>query len=84
MKQPKLLFTDAASVKALREDLQLNQRDFWPRVGITQSGGSRYELGRRIPKAVQMLLQVAYAKDKPSADLVAWLREGQSEGKANS
>lgn len=32
----------------IRVDLGLNQSEFWSRVGITQSGGSRYETGREI------------------------------------
>ena len=47
-------------VKQLRNKLNLNQSDFWYRVGVTQSGGSRYESGRKIPKAVQKLLVIAY------------------------
>lgn len=34
----------------------MNQSQFWSMMGVTQSGGSRYENGRDIPPAVQMLL----------------------------
>ena len=34
----------------------MNQSEFWKRLGITQSGGSRYEAGRNVPKPVQLLL----------------------------
>lgn len=34
----------------------LNQKDFWARYGVTQSGGSRYEAGRNIPKPLAILL----------------------------
>lgn len=48
----------------LRTDLGMNQTEFWARVGVTQSGGSRYESGRRPGKPVQMLLALAYGAEK--------------------
>lgn len=47
-------------VRLLREFSGLDQREFWDRVGVTQSGGSRYENGRRLPKPVQQLLRLVY------------------------
>jgi transcriptional regulator with XRE-family HTH domain len=52
---------------ALRKSLKLNQYEFWHRVGVTQSGGSRYEGNRRIPLPVRLLLQLAYDKDPSGA-----------------
>ena len=49
------------SVKELRQRSGLSQTDFWKRFGVTQSGGSRYESGRRIPKPVQILMELAQA-----------------------
>lgn len=40
----------------IRRKLGLNQQDFWSKVGVTQSGGSRYESGRNMPKPVRELL----------------------------
>ena len=40
---------------------------FWSRVGVTQSGGSRYESGRNIPRPVQMLLRIAYGTTTQAA-----------------
>ncbi len=54
------------NVRALRAQLQMNQDVFWRRVGITQSGGSRYESGRRLPAPVRMLVDLAYAPVKQS------------------
>jgi transcriptional regulator with XRE-family HTH domain len=45
----------------LRKKLGLNQVAFWSRLGVTQSGGSRYEAGRNVPKPVQKLLTMAFA-----------------------
>ena len=47
---------------ALRKSLGLNQSDFWGALGITQSGGSFYEKGRKLPKPVAMLLELVYVK----------------------
>ena len=32
--------------REIRHRLGLNQQEFWGRIGVTQSGGSRYESGR--------------------------------------
>lgn len=34
------------------------QGEFWPRLGVTQSAGSRYESGREVPKPVAMLAAI--------------------------
>lgn len=52
----------------------MNQRDFWRACGVTQSGGSRYESGRRLPKPVQKLLDIAYGPRKASERVIAELR----------
>ena len=36
------------------------QSDFWSKLGITQSGGSRYENGRNIPTPVRELVRLVY------------------------
>lgn len=46
--------------KELRSKLNLNQSDFWGAVGVTQSGGSRYEAGRKMPKPVRELLRIVH------------------------
>jgi DNA-binding transcriptional regulator YiaG len=45
---------------ALREKLKLSQADFWQRLGVSQSCGSRYENDRAIPRHIYLLLQLAY------------------------
>jgi predicted transcriptional regulator len=44
----------------LRKSTGLTQTDFWDPLGVTQSGGARYEMGRRLPKPVQQLLRLVY------------------------
>jgi transcriptional regulator with XRE-family HTH domain len=46
----------------LRRKLRLNQHDFWSLVGVTQSGGSRYETGRRMPRPVVELLRLVHVE----------------------
>ena len=50
-------------VRKLRLKLGLNQKDFWARLGVTQSAGSRYETGRRVPAPLKILIELAYGKD---------------------
>jgi DNA-binding transcriptional regulator YiaG len=51
--------------RKLRRSLGLNQTEFWGRIQVTQSGGSRYEAGRRMPGPVRKLLGIIYLKEKP-------------------
>lgn len=71
---PKLRFTTANDIREARRRLGLNQGEFWRMVGVTQSGGSRYESGRDIPQPVQLLLHLTYGTEKQAADLLDWLR----------
>jgi transcriptional regulator with XRE-family HTH domain len=64
-----------ASAKQLRDNLGLNQHEFWSRIGVTQSGGSRYESGRKIPKPTAMLLTITYGTYAQANTLVKQLRE---------
>jgi hypothetical protein len=47
---------DFSDIGTDRKKENLNQMDFWQRYGVTQSGGSRYESGRNIPKPLAILL----------------------------
>ncbi|MEN6081579.1 helix-turn-helix transcriptional regulator [Chromobacterium piscinae] len=44
----------------IRRSTGLNQQQFWSALGVTQSGGSRYENERNIPKPVQTLMNVVH------------------------
>ncbi len=49
------------NIKSQRESLGLTQEQYWSRVAITQSGGSRYEKKKRgLPKPIALLLAIAY------------------------
>lgn len=59
-KMPKLPYRTPDQIKALRKKIGMVQTEFWAPLGVTQSGGSRYEAGRNIPRSVQLLLAIAY------------------------
>lgn len=44
----------------IRRKLGLNQSEFWGKIGVTQSGGSRYESGRNMPRPVRELLRLVH------------------------
>ncbi|MFM9970065.1 MAG: helix-turn-helix domain-containing protein [Burkholderiales bacterium] len=46
--------------REIRQRLGMNQEQFWTQVGVTQSGGSRYEGGRSMPKPVLELLRLVH------------------------
>lgn len=48
------------SPKELRKQLHLTQSDFWAPVGVSQSGGSRYESGRKLPSSTSALLHLVH------------------------
>jgi transcriptional regulator with XRE-family HTH domain len=72
-------------VAVLREKSGLNQTEFWERIGITQSGGSRYESGdRQMPQPVLTLLRAIYIDKidlsqirRGDVELISFLRKSQ-------
>ena len=59
--------------REIRRKLGLNQQQFWSTLGVTQSGGSRYESGRNMPKPVRELLRLVHVEQ---IDIKAIKREG--------
>lgn len=53
-------FKPINNIRDIRKKLGLNQIDFWGQVGVTQSGGSRYEAGRNMPKPVRELVRLVH------------------------
>ena len=56
-------FSKITDPRDIRKRLHMNQSEFWSRIGVTQSGGSRYESGRALPKPVRELVRLVYVKD---------------------
>lgn len=73
-KSKKLTLTDPQKILSLRVRLGMNQAQFWGRIGVTQSGGSRYESGRKIPAPTALLLNLTYDKEPAALELLARLR----------
>lgn len=47
---------------ALRHRMGKNQKSFWHQFGVTQSGGSRFESGRKLSKPLRMLFALSTGK----------------------
>ena len=65
-------------IRALRNSKKMNQAQFWGAINVTQSGGSRYESGRKIPTLVQLMIDLVHVRGVdlnalPSADDVKML-----------
>ncbi len=56
------LFEEISNPREIRRKLGLNQHDFWSKVGVTQSGGSRYESGRNMPRPVRELVRLVHVE----------------------
>ncbi len=56
------LFDRVLNPREIRRRLGLNQEQFWTQIGVTQSGGSRYESGREMPKPVCELLRLVHVE----------------------
>ena len=60
-------FSRIKNPRDIRKKLGLNQMDFWSEIGVTQSGGSRYESGRSMSKPVRELPRLVYVEHVPLA-----------------
>lgn len=65
-------------IRALRNSKKMNQTQFWGALNVTQSCGSRYESGRKIPTLVQLMIDLVHVRGVdlnalPSADDVKML-----------
>ncbi len=80
------IFENIANPREIRRKLGLNQHEFWTQIGVTQSGGSRYESGRNMPKPVRELLRLVHVEQldlarikKEDFDIVGLLKEEQPD-----
>ena len=62
---------DIARIADFRKKLGMNQQTFWSPLGVTQSGGSRYESGRNLPKPVALLVTLRASGKLTDADLAS-------------
>lgn len=54
---------DKIDAREIRRKMGMNQQQFWSKLGVTQSGGSRYESGRNMPRPVQQLLRLVHVEN---------------------
>lgn len=73
--------------REIRKKLDMNQSQFWSKLGVTQSGGSRYESGRNMPRPVQTLLRLVHVEQvdinkikKEDIEVVEYLKATDPEG----
>jgi transcriptional regulator with XRE-family HTH domain len=59
---PNVKAIEKIDAREIRRKLGLNQQQFWSTLGVTQSGGSRYESGRNMPKPVRELLRLVHVE----------------------
>lgn len=76
------LFSKIANPREIRRKLGMNQQDFWSQVGVTQSGGSRYESGRNMPRPVRELLRLVHVEQielskvkREDFEIISYLKE---------
>ncbi len=62
------MFEKIQNPREIRLRLNLNQQEFWGQIGVTQSGGSRYESGRNMPKPVRELLRLVHVDQVDSEE----------------
>jgi len=55
-------FRPIRDVRGFRRRAGMNQLEFWGQFGVTQSGGSRHESGRRMNKPLIALIRIRYPK----------------------
>ena len=78
--------TDKIEPREIRRKLGLNQQQFWSKIGVTQSGGSRYESGRNMPKPVRELLRLVHVEQidtqrikRDDMEVINYLKSEDSE-----
>ena len=76
------IFENISNPREIRRKLGLNQQEFWTQIGVTQSGGSRYESGRNMPKPVRELLRLVHVEQldlarvkKEDFEIIGFMKE---------
>ncbi|MBI3146348.1 MAG: helix-turn-helix transcriptional regulator [Pseudogulbenkiania sp.] len=54
--------SNTTNPREVRRKLGLNQVEFWSKIGVTQSGGSRYESGRNMPRPTRELYRLVHVE----------------------
>ena len=77
---------DKTDPRDIRRKLGLNQQQFWSKIGVTQSGGSRYESGRNMPRPVRELLRLVHVEQidiqrikREDMEVIEYLKSTESD-----
>lgn len=80
------IFDRVLNPREIRRRLGLNQEQFWTQIGVTQSGGSRYESGREMPKPVRELLRLVHVEQidlsqvkRVDFEIISYLKEAHPD-----
>jgi transcriptional regulator with XRE-family HTH domain len=80
------IFDRVLNPREIRRRLGLNQEQFWTQIGVTQSGGSRYESGREMPKPVRELLRLVHVEQvdlsqvkRVDFEIISYLKASHSD-----
>jgi transcriptional regulator with XRE-family HTH domain len=80
------LFDRVLNPREIRRRLGLNQEQFWTQIGVTQSGGSRYEGGREMPTPVRELLRLVHVEQidlsqvkRVDFEIISYLKEAHAD-----
>ncbi|MGE5169571.1 MAG: helix-turn-helix domain-containing protein [Rudaea sp.] len=72
--------------REIRRRLGMNQEQFWTQIGVTQSGGSRYESGREMPRPVKELLRLVHVEQidlsqvkRVDFEIISYLKEAHPD-----
>lgn len=77
---------ERVDAREIRRKLGMNQSQFWSKIGVTQSGGSRYESGRNMPRPVQALLRLVHVEGidinkirRDDWDVIEYMKSNESD-----
>ena len=80
------LFDRVLNPREIRRRLGLNQEQFRTQIGVTHSGGSRYDSGREMPKPVRELLRLVHVEQvdlsqvkRVDFEIISYLKESHPE-----
>ena len=79
-------FDRVLTPREIRRRLGMNQEQFWTQIGVTQSGGSRYESGREMPRPVKELLRLVHVEQidlsqvkRVDFEIISYLKEAHPD-----
>ena len=79
-------FDRVLNPREIRRRLGMNQEQFWTQIGVTQSGGSRYESGREMPRPVKELLRLVHVEQidlsqvkRVDFEIISYLKESHPD-----